>query len=81
MTFLFLLQKKSLGGNSSTKIGVRYSLNIVPSSGFPLVDCKGVMDRMGLSIYLDVCFMAASVNGSFDVGNGVSPTPFEGISI
>jgi hypothetical protein len=76
-----LLKKKSLGGNSSTEIGVRSSLNIVPASGFPLVDCKGVTNGMGLSISMDVCFMVASVTGSFDVDKGVSPTPFEGISV
>jgi hypothetical protein len=80
MAFLFLLKRKLLEGNSSTEIGVRSSLNICPASGFPFIDCKGVIDGMGLSIYVDICFMESSATNSFDLDNGVSPTPFEGIS-
>jgi hypothetical protein len=77
MTFLFLLKMKSLGGNSYIEIGVKSSLDIIYGLGFPLVDCKGVMDGMGLPISLDACFRIASVFGSFDGDKGVFPTPFE----
>jgi hypothetical protein len=79
--FLFLLKKKSLGGNYSIEIGVKSFLNIIPALGFPFVDCKGVTDGMGLPISLDACVMIASMTGSFDGNKGVSPTPFEGVSV
>ena len=80
MAFLFLLKMNSLGGNYSIEIGVRSSLNIISTSVFPFVNCKGVTDAMGLPISLNDYVMVACVPRSLDVSNGVSPTSFEGIS-
>jgi hypothetical protein len=52
-TFLFLLKNKLEGGNSSTEMGVRSSMNITSAFGFPLVNCNGVMNWMGLPISVD----------------------------
>jgi hypothetical protein len=76
----FLSKKNSLGGNSSTEMGVSSSLKIHPASGFPFVNCKGVIEAMGLSISLNDCFGIASVAGLLDMSDSESPNPCEGIS-
>jgi hypothetical protein len=80
MTFLFLSKKNSLGGNSSTKMGIGSVLKIHPSSGFPFVNCKGVMIAIKLSIFLDVFWGVASVTNSFGMSESDPPDPCEGIS-
>jgi len=61
-------------------MGVSSSLKIHPTSGFPFVNCKGVIEAMGLPISLDDCFKIASVAGFLDMSDSESPTPWEGIS-
>jgi hypothetical protein len=60
-TFIFLLKKKLEGGNYSTEMSVSSSMNITSAFGFPLVNCDGVMNWMGLSISVDDCFPVAFV--------------------
>jgi hypothetical protein len=79
MAFLFLSKKKLLGG-SSTEMGVSSSLKIHPASGFPFVNCKGVIIEIRLSISLDGCFRVTSLTSLFDLRNNESPDPYKGIS-
>ena len=61
-------------------MGISSSLKIHPTSGFPFVNCKGVIEVMGLPISLNGYFGIASVDGLLDMSNSESPTPSEGIS-
>jgi hypothetical protein len=61
-------------------MGIISSLKIHPTSGFPFVNCKGVITTIELSISFDDCLGVASVVGSLDVIVGVLHTFCEGIS-
>jgi hypothetical protein len=61
-------------------IGVRYSMDIIPASGSPLVDYRGVTDKMGLPISESIFFAPTSVSDLFGVRNNGSSTYFAGIS-
>ena len=75
MAFLFLSKKKLFEGNSSTIIGVSSSLKIHPASGVPFVNCREVIEAMGLSISLDGFYGITIVPGLLDAGDGVTLTP------
>jgi hypothetical protein len=67
MALLFLLKKKFEGGISSAAIGVRSSMNMTSTFGFPWLDCKGVNDLIGLPISVDGCCPAVLVADLFGV--------------
>jgi hypothetical protein len=52
-SFLFLSNNNSFRSSSSTDMGVNSSPKIQPASGIPFVDCKGVIEMMGLLTCLD----------------------------
>jgi hypothetical protein len=72
MSLLFLLKKKSEGDISFAEIGVRSSINMTSTFGFPLLDCKGVNDIMGISISVDGCCYVVLVAGLPGVDSYVS---------
>jgi len=63
VALLFLLKKKSEGGISSAKIGVRSYIKMASELGFPQLDCKGVNEIMGLPISVDSFFSIVLVVG------------------
>jgi hypothetical protein len=79
-TFLFLLKKKSEGGISSIDMGVRSSMNITSACAFPLVNCNGVTNWMGLPISMDDCFSTAFLVDLTSVDNDLSSPLFFNIS-
>jgi hypothetical protein len=57
-------------------IGVRYSMDIVPASGSPLVDYRVVIYEMGLPISESILFTLTSIYDLFSVRNNRSSTFF-----
>ena len=55
MAFHFLLKKKSEGGISSGEMGVRSSTKTISKLGFLKMDCKGVINVIGVAISVDYC--------------------------
>jgi hypothetical protein len=53
MAFHFLINKKSKGGISSAKMGVRSLTKKNLELGFLKLDCRGVRDVMGVEISVD----------------------------
>jgi hypothetical protein len=51
-------------------------MNTTSAFGFPLVNCNGVMNWMGLSISVDDCFPTAFVVDLSGVNNGPSSPSF-----
>jgi hypothetical protein len=51
-------------------------MNTTYSFGLSLVNCNGVMNRMGLSISVDNCFLTAFVVDLSGVNNGPSAPSF-----
>jgi hypothetical protein len=80
-TFLFLLKNKLEGGNSSTEMGARSSMNITSAFGFPLVNFNDVMNWMGLPILVNDNFQAASIVDSYGVNSGPSSPFFVNVSV
>jgi hypothetical protein len=50
MDFHFLLKKKSEGGISLGKMGLRSPTKTILELGFPKLVCRGVSDVMGVAI-------------------------------
>jgi hypothetical protein len=56
-------------------------MNIISAFGFPLVNCNGVMNWMGLPISVNDYFLAVSVVDSSGVNSGPSSPFFVNVSV
>jgi hypothetical protein len=50
-------------------------MNIASALGFPLVNCNGVKDSMGLPFFVDNCFLVPSIVNLSGEDSGLS-SPF-----
>jgi hypothetical protein len=79
-TLLFLLKKKSVGVIYSIGICMISPMSITSALGFPMVNCNGVIDSMGLSIYVDNYFSYPYIVDLSCEDNGLSSPLFFNVS-